>query len=320
MVKYCNVVILVLLLSVLAVCCGSTSVQKINDKTAINWTDHLYTARGEGVMPSAKEEPNRARAYLKAKGYARMAAVANLLMAVEGTAVSYDASGKDYMANESIRQKIEGYVQHVEVVSESTKQIEGQSIVVVEVRAPMFGDNSPAEAFLGESINETTTASSVNAGKPEVVAVAKKPGDRVKVVTKPDKPAAIKTSAPAKPLGPGRAYTSLIIDATGYALDRCMSPKIRLQDGSEVWGTVEADYDFVEDSGIVAYETSVADAKKNSRCGSNPMIVRAIGRAGGKFHSDAVISDADAKLIVAENSKGKFLDSYRVIFVKDGKL
>lgn len=312
-----KVIIITLLLSVLAVCCcASSSIQKINDNTTINWTDHIYTAKGEGVMPSAQEEPNRARAYLKAKGYARMAAVANLLMAIQGTAIDYEASGEDYMANETIRQKIEGYVQNVETVSEEKVQVEGQTMVVVEVRAPMFGVNSPALAFL--STPKDTVA--VSAAEPEVVTVAKKPKSKIEVVSKPDRPADMTFRASAGPSAPDRPYTSLIIDTSGYELDRCMSPKIRRGDGSEVWGTVKADYDFVESTGIVAYVTSMADAKLNSRCGSNPMIVRAIGRAGGKFHSDAVVSDADAKLIITENLKGKFLDNYKVIFIKDGKL
>ena len=132
----------------------------------------------------------------------------------------------------------------------------------------------------------------------------------------PTKPPA----ASAKPSEPGKPYTSVIIDASGLGLDRCMSPKIRRANGSEVWGTVKVDLDFVEDHGIVAYAMSLDEAKKNDRCGSNPMIITATARAGGEFRSDPVISDADADLLLAENKFGKFLDKFRVIFVKDGKL
>ncbi len=127
-------------------------------------------------------------------------------------------------------------------------------------------------------------------------------------------------AASAKPSEPGKPYTSVIIDATGFGLERCMSPKIRRADGSEVWGTVKVDPDFVEEHGIVGYAKTLDEAKKSDRCGSNPMIIKATALAGGAFHSDPVISNADADLLLAENKLGKFLDKFNVIFIKDGKL
>ena len=121
----------------------------------------------------------------------------------------------------------------------------------------------------------------------------------------------------AKPSVPGKPYTGVIIDATGYKIDRAMSPHIRKADGSEVWGTVTADFDLVLDRGIVSYATSLDDAKKLARVGSNPMIIRAIGRSGGKFYCDPVISDGDAELLLYENGKSKFLNNSAVVFVKD---
>lgn len=127
-------------------------------------------------------------------------------------------------------------------------------------------------------------------------------------------------SASAKPSEPGRPYTSVVIDASGLGLDRCMSPKIRRADGSEVWGTVKVDLDYVEEHGIVGYSRSVDEARKSDRCGSNPLIIKATARAGGAFKSDPVISDADAELLLAESKIGKFLEKFNVIFVKDGAL
>ncbi|MCE5199999.1 MAG: hypothetical protein ABFD54_15370 [Armatimonadota bacterium] len=281
------------------------SIQKLND-TRINWTDLVYTATGEGVMPSAKEEPNRARALLKAKGYARMAAIANLLAAIEGTTISYESTGKDYMEDATIRQRIEGYVNNVEVVGEPRmEKIDGDTIVIVTVRAPMFAQSGPGSVFLQSMMSQAQPA-----GKQDV-----------NVTLKPDlKPATVEPYAPAKSSEPDKPYTSVIFDTTGYKLDRCMSPKIRRGDGSEVWGTVKADFDMVLERGIASYATSMDDAKSNARCGSNPLIIEAIGRAGGKFNSDPVISDADADLLIAENAKSGFLDKFNVIIIKDGRL
>lgn len=120
----------------------------------------------------------------------------------------------------------------------------------------------------------------------------------------------------AKPSEPGKPYTSVIIDTTGFDLQRCMSPKVRKPDGSEVWGTIKVDYDVVEEKGIVGYAVSLEDAKKNSRCGSNPLILQAVAIYGGKRDSDPVIAAEDAKLLLAENEKSHFLDNLNVIFLK----
>ena len=289
---------------------ATDSVQKLNDNARINWTKLEYIATGEGAMPTVKDEPNRARAYLKAKGYARMAATANLLAAIEGTTISFEATGKDYMEEATVRQKIEGYVKNVEITKTSKETVEGDTVVIVEVRAPMFGQNGPGSVLVGQEIKqekanlETTTTVETN----------------VKVTLKQDlKPLKEVTIEPAV-ASSGEGYSSVIIDTSGYKLDRCMSPKVRRDDGSEVWGSVKADPNLVLERGIVSYATTLQDAKNSTRCGSSPLLIKAIGRAGGRFNSDPVISDEDAQVMLAENAKSGFLDKLNVIVVKDGRL
>lgn len=119
-----------------------------------------------------------------------------------------------------------------------------------------------------------------------------------------------------KPSEPGKPYTSLIIDASGFSLERTMSPKLRRTDGTEVWGTVKYDCDYLQENGVVAYARSVEEAKKSPRCGPNPLIVCAVDVQGSKFDTDPVVSEEDAKALAAENEKGKFFDRFNVIFVK----
>lgn len=282
--------------------CLADSIQKIGDDAKIDWTNHYYIVQGQGAMPSAKEQPNRARAKLMAKDYAKMDALANLLMAVEGTAISYESTGKDYMANTTIRQKIEGFVKNAQVTKYWDEKIEGDTIIVVEVRAPMFAANGPGTIFLKEEAKEPAeTTVETN----------------VKVVLKPDKSTSVTTTTIVTPVEPSKEFTGLIVDCSGYKIDRCMSPKIRKTDGTEVWGTVKVNFDTLQDKGIVAYATSMAEAKKNARAGGNPLIIRASGRAGGRFYSDAVITESDAQVLMDENGKSHFLDEFNVIFVKD---
>lgn len=283
--------------------CMGQSIQKVSDKAKIDWTNLVYIAEGHGAMPSAKEEPNRGRARLKARDYARMDALANLLMAIEGTTISYESVGRDYMADTVIRQTIQGFVKNAEVTKVYDQKVEGDTIVIVQVKAPMFSNGGPGSVFLREMTQPDPAAAS-----------------DVKVVVKPDKPARITSTIKPAPSKAVKPYTGLIIDATGYQLDRCMSPKIRRQDGSEVWGTVNANHDMLIERGIVSYATSLAEAKKNPRVGANPLVLRACGRAGGRFYSDPVIKAEDADLLLAENAKSSFLDRFSVVFVKDPAL
>ncbi|MGB9619301.1 MAG: hypothetical protein ACPL7K_02690, partial [Armatimonadota bacterium] len=96
-------------------------------------------------------EPNRARAYLKAKEYAKMSAIANLFMLIEGTSISYNATGKDFIAQDvSLRQTIEGYVRNVNVVRTVTRKEEGNTIVKVTVGTPIYGKDTPGQALLAK--------------------------------------------------------------------------------------------------------------------------------------------------------------------------
>ncbi|MDH7600981.1 MAG: hypothetical protein QHI38_02430 [Armatimonadota bacterium] len=286
------------------------SLEKIGGNAKIDWTNLVYVATGEGAMPPPSEEKNRAKAYLKAKEYAKMAAIANLYMAIEGTTINYEALGRDFMADPVIKQRIEGFVRNVNITKTWREQVEGGTVVVVEVRAPMFADEGPGQVFLGAA------AQSMGA-EPD-----QSDQSKVNVILKPERIS--KAASSALPVSPDTSkmgsYTSLIIDATGLKLKRCMSPHIRRRDGSEVWGTVRSDPDFVLDKGIVSYATSMAAAKANPRAGSNPLVVRAIGVAGNKFYSDPVVSDDDARLILEANRESRFLDNFNVIFIKDSAL
>lgn len=260
----------------------------------IDWNREYYYAKGEGIIPSSDEEPNRAKALLKAKGFGKMKAIANLLMAIEGTAISYKASGKDYMLkDETLQQTIEGYVNNVEIVSEKQQIESGETMVVVTVRAPMYGSEGPGTAILKSK--QKLDKSPENGG----VNIDRRSDPKLSTMSQDNN-------------GP---FTSVVIDCSGLGVERAMSPKIRRQDGSEVWGTVSVDYDFLEDHGIVAYTRTIDQAAQNSRSGKNPLMLKAIGRAGDKFMCDPVISDTDADRLIRENQSTGFLDKFNVVFV-----
>jgi hypothetical protein len=293
----------------------------------IDWANQWIYATGEGAMPAKSKMPNRARALLSAKDYAKMAAISNLLMVIEGTTISYEGVGKDYMADVNLRQTIEGYVKNVEIISWSKVTSGADTLVKVTVGTRMYGSETPGTAFL-EKIQDDTAASG---GKIKTVPLIEIPDERsvkrpveavgivpshsndnqpasampVDLSTLPDKPAQV---------GP---FTALIVDTRGYDVKRSMSPKIRRLDGTEVWGTLTTIPDDIMQNGLVAYVKTMENALANERAGKNPLIVVAVGRAGGKAMADTVVSDDDAKLILDENKNTKFLDNFNIIFITD---
>ena len=246
--------------------------------------DMLY-ATGEGAVPDAKEQPNRAKAYLQAKSYAKMAAIASLVQEARGTIISYCSNGRDCVADTSIKEEIKGVLDSVRVVS-AKKRPEGKdTIVEVTVRAP-----KPA---------------------PPKAPPAPKEAPAPKVQTGPSW---LRDPVPAVRDG---CYTSVIVDAAGLGVLRSMSPKILRPDGSEVWGTLKVDPEALSDYGIAAYAHSRAEAYGNRRCGERPLILRAIARGSSITKSDVVVSNRDAGLLIEEDQRAGFLADLRVIIIID---
>lgn len=257
--------------------------------------DWIY-ATGEGAMPTPAEEPNRAKAYLEAKGYAKMQAIANLVQSVRGTVINFRADGSNYTSDESISQEVQGVVDNVRVISERKKQEGKDTIVEVTVGAP------PPTSWRESAARQTPAGTQVAAASLSA-----------SWIPQPTAPAASNTLKRAM----NEPYTSVIINALGYKVARSMSPKILRSDGVEVWGTVKADHNFISDYGIVAYARSLGEAYANPRAGRNPLVIRALRRGASPSQSDVVISPEDAKYLLEENKRVGFLSDYRVIFVVD---
>jgi len=247
----------------------------------------LY-ATGEGAMPSVKEQPNRAKAYLQAKAYAKMQAIASLVQEAKGTVVSYCSEGRNYSAQTLIKQEIKGVLDCVQVVS-AKKRAEGKdTIVEVTVRAP-----KPVPPKQLEDTDEVkrTTAKAWKA------------------------PSWTEAKAAASASAASGGYTSVIIDATGLRLARSMSPKILRPDGSEVWGTVSVDPGFLTEYGIAAYARNHGEALANRRAGGNPLVMRARQRGDSPARCDVVISDSDADRLLDADARSGFLGEFRVIVI-----
>jgi hypothetical protein len=114
-------------------------------------------------------------------------------------------------------------------------------------------------------------------------------------------------------------FTGLIVDCRGLGVSPAMSPKIVDETGKEIWGTMQIDPEIAIEYGIVGYYKSVEDARSGSRAGQNPLVVKAIGKAGRAkmFQCDAVVTSADGQRILGENAEAGFLAKLNVCFVTD---
>jgi hypothetical protein len=262
----------------------------------IDWENQSVLATAEALMPSKAEEPNRTKAHLKAKGSARTKAIANLLVAIDALPVNYAICCQDLMKNDDLlRQAIEGLAHNAEIVSDRRVQQAGESMVEVTTSIPLYGAFGPGRSMLRSLVQQEKQG---------------RASAQVKVET--PKPF-ITADAPSNQKGP---FSSLIIDARGFRLQKALNPRIRKPDGVEVWGSLQLDMPVLP-SGVAVYMSSVDDAQQHPYSGKNPLIIRAVGRAGGAIFCDAVITTTDADLILKENKTSQFLDDFRVFFIVD---
>jgi hypothetical protein len=298
---------------------GAKSAEKVGKHGRIDWDKSVLYATGLGAIP--QNSTNEAKAYLKARGFAKLDALRNMLMTVRGVRIDSHTVGADYVtSSDIIRAQVEGIVKGAEVVSERSIRVGRSQMVEVTIVTPLYGDEGVARAIVPEmkkrandDIPEKQARVEVFRPKPTPIEPPiqiepRIPRRRVEPRFEPD----------LKPrLERDETYTSVIVDTRGFRVDRSMAPKIRRPNGDEVWGTLNVDPEFVIEHGICAYARSMSEARANRRAGGNPLVVRAIGRAGGAFNCDAVISDRDADLVLSAARRQDFLKDCRVIFLVD---
>lgn len=269
-------------------------VEKIGDKGKIDWKYGVIYGKGIGAIPT--NEPNKAKAYLKARRYAVMTALENLMMVTDKVRVDATAFAEDFEAkSERIRTEVRGFIKGAEVIDERRTSIDGSPAVEVTMAVRMYGEEGLSRILM-----------------PEVVGSSSEPSAPAPVVTR-----ATPHAAPVVAPVASNTYTGVIVDTRGLGVRPAMSPKIRRQDGSEVWGTVNVSADFAIEQGVVSYAKSIEEAKANRRAGTNPLILRAIGYAKTPGRCDPVLSDSDARLLLTANENSGFLSECRVIFIVD---
>ncbi len=276
-------------------------IQNVGSYGHINWTRSVLKAEGMGAIP--RNAHNDAVAYLKARDYAELDALKNLLMVIKGIHINARITGADYMAQSSvIRAHVQGLIKGAQVVSERTVRIGRDQAVQVTVALPMYGSGrSVAGVFLPPLLKPVPENGLNNSSIP------------ADSVSQPSPVQALQSASDNQQTD--TPYTSVIIDARGFRVERSMSPKILLSNGSEVWGTVKANPNYVIDHGIAVYANSMQSARSLRRAGSHPLVLRAVNGGMLPGQNDVEISRSDADRLLSLNQRYGFLNRYQVILV-----
>jgi hypothetical protein len=277
-----------------------------------NWDAGMIKAQGFGV-PSADSQ-SAAQALLMARRAAIVDGYRNLLEASIDVAVrSRTAVEQGGVKWDTIETQIEGVVRGAGILEEQ-QYPDGRYAVVLAM--PLYGPNG---------LGQTVMPHMMPPGPP--VAIPAPAPSEPSLMPPPPAPSAPRL-APIHPRytplplphNSGGAYTGLIVVVQGAHLDRSMSPAIVTPEGTVVygrgwWRPGEISQELANAVGIVGYSPAPGT---DSRAGSNPLVVYAIGISGppeSNFKTDVVISDEDAAKIRDADAAGGFLEQLKVDIV-----
>lgn len=247
----------------------------------VDWTTGMITATGLGAPP--ENAVNRAQARAMAERAAFIVATRNLLEVVKGIRVDSATLVENFIvSSDVIKTEVSGFVQGAQTLK---KQVNPDGSVEVLVGVKLQGD------LLNSMIPKQTGGGTPVPAPPPVQA---------------------QTPAPA----PASAYTGLIIDARGTGVRPAMVPKIRNEEGREVYGSAFVNRQYAVEQGMVGYLKDVAAAQANPRVTDRPLLVKAL-KTDGPNKTDLVISNSDAQVLHGMKENLTFLEKARVMVVLD---
>ncbi len=278
-------------------CLIGSSIASAGTRCEVNWKAAVYIAEGEAVVQNPKLRESRE----KALSDARKLAVGNMMALIQKTSVSGKNPAQILAKNPVAKRKIINVVNTSKPVTSCVVTNRRKTTALVGLKIPVFGPNGPGSVIVGAA-GKTSTApgSSASALDDSHSSIM-----RSSVASKP--PSADNTAS---------GYTSLILDASSFNVQRSKCPRVLKPSNEVVWEGENAAIDQVEEFGIAAYSKSIEAANRNPRCGLRPLIVRVQGVAGIR-NWDLIVSESDARLILDENRKNGYLEKLNVIVVID---
>ena len=280
----------------------SPVVEQFGPNAWTNWQASVIKAQGFGAPPAAATSD--AQAALMARRAAIVDAYRALLEAsLDVTVRSKTSVEQAGVKWDTIETQVEGVVRNAEILDEQ-QYADGRYVVTVQM--PLYGPNG-----LGQTVIPYVA--------PAAPLVPAPVPPRITPTVPPRRPGF--SSLPVPPPAAPDSFTGLIVVVDGVHLDRSMSPAVLTPEGQVVygrgwWKPGQISQELADDYGIVGYAATTGGP--DSRAGSNPLIVHAVGVSGppqSNFKTDVIISDADAAKIQAANAQGHFLDQLHVDIV-----
>jgi hypothetical protein len=114
----------------------------------------------------------------------------------------------------------------------------------------------------------------------------------------------------------GSNFTGLVVNAQKLDVTPSMAPRIVDENGGEVYGVTFVSENALKQGGIVTYVKDLGAAKKDTRIGTKPLVVRALSTAAGA-NTDIVIANADAEKLRDKSQNLSFLVDGKVLVVLD---
>ncbi len=256
----------------------------------VDWNSGIITVEGYGTPP------DRAKTPTKRFALARRAAIIDgyraLAETIRGVYVSSNSTVKDLeVESDIVKARVETLVQGARIVSQETLP-DGGCKVVMQIN--MYGSSSSlADAIRPALEKEGTEVEPFKESIPSVTTTT-----------------TTNTSTTTTTTVQGN-YTGVIIDCRDFEVNPIMSPVIRLQDGTPVYGYKNLNPDKVIHFGMAAYSHG---QNMTQRAGSNPLVIHATGME--RHNAYPVISDADANHMLAENKVSHFLDNCKVVIMR----
>ena len=253
----------------------------------VDWERGVVRATGVGAGKASfrKEKPGIYRQ--QAKRAATMDAQRNLAEFVKGVRVTSDSSIKDLeLANDNVRTRVDTIISGMTEISSQYSEKDGTYEVVLEM--PLFGGG-------GNSLSEAAFLP-------------------FKDEPKTDFPQPVNATVVNEPAVVNQNYTGLIIDCRGMNINCVMSPVIKNENNTPIYGHQNLDIDKVIANGMASYASDANDQTARQRAGAKPLIVKVVRLADNS--ANPVVSVADADKILAANAHDRFLDNCAVVFLK----
>ncbi|MDU2063332.1 MAG: LPP20 family lipoprotein [Sporomusaceae bacterium] len=246
---------------------------------AIDWRQGLIQVKGFGVAPS--QYASMAQAKIMARRAAIVDAYRNLAETIRGVQVDAESTVLNYQtANDTVRVRVSALIQGARILKEQPMENGGYQVIMA---INLYGDNS-----LSGIVTDAANVQPVAIPQP-----------------------AVRYDVPAN-------YTGLIVDARGLDLDPVMAPKVFDQSGRVIYGNQYVDANTQVSRGLADYafteEDLQAAANGQSRAGTNPFVIRAVGLRDN--NRNIVISNEDGDRILAANAASGFIQKSAVVLEK----